>query len=182
MKKAILFVKKNAFGLLLVFVNITFFTSIFIEFTGLQEGIITGAFFITWIIAEIQNRKYKALHLKERGLTFDDVRNIKFVKNWQETRKKGLLSYCFKDGGAICGSALFLVTSLLIFMVVPNFTEFLTERPGNMFLFIGCTYILAAVICVIIYRVTWPYQQRRFNKLTDPLNHEFSLKALQQPD
>jgi hypothetical protein len=182
MKKAIVFVINSAFGLILIFVNLAFFASLFITYTRLQENIIFSAVFLTWIIAAIQSRKRRAVDLKGKGLTLDDVDNIKFVKKWRETREKGPWSYCLKDGAAICGSILFLVLSLLAFLLVFNFLGWLEESLANMFQFIGFTYISAAVISAVIYRIAWPYNERRFNRLTDPLNHEFSLKTLQQPD
>lgn len=182
MKKAIVFVKNSAFELIMAFVNVAFLASMFIRYTRLQENVIFSAVFVLWIIAGIRHRKRRAFDLKGKCLTLDDVDNIKFVKKWQETRKKGPWGYCLKDGAAICGSILFLILSLLAFLLVFNFVGWVEESPAIMFQFIGFTYILATVISVIIYRIAWPKKERRFNRLTDPLNHESSLKTLQEPD
>ena len=173
MKKAIVFVINSAFGLIVIFVNLAFLARLFITYTRLQENIIFSAVFLTWIIAAIRSRKRRAADLKGKGLTLDDVDNIKFVKQWDETRKKGLRLYCITDGGIILGAYLWLGISILLIATSIVKFQSLVDDPANMFAFIGYAYLAGAVIGIIINRIKWPYNESRFMKLTDPLNERF---------
>ena len=111
--------------------------------------------------------------LREKGLTEEDVYNIEFVKKWEETREKGIWRYCINDGGIIFGAYLWLIISILLIATSIVKLQTLVDDPGNMFGFIGYNYIAGAIIGVIIYRALWPYNERRFKRVTDPLliNH-----------
>ncbi|WP_419701372.1 hypothetical protein [Mucilaginibacter sp. NFX135] len=119
----------------------------------------------TWTIKQYQ--------LKNKGLTEEDIHNIRFVKKWQEIREKGIWRYCINDGGIILGAYLWLIISILLIATSIIKLQTLVDDPGNMFGFIGYNYIAGAIIGVIINRVLWPYNQRKFIRLTDPLliNH-----------
>ncbi len=116
--------------------------------------------------------------LKAKGLTPDDIYNINFVKQWDETHQKGIWLYCITDGGIILGAYLWLgVSVLLIATSIVKFKS-LVDEPGNMFAFIGYTYLTGAVIGIIINRIRWPYNERRFKALTDPLSDDFRKATL----
>jgi len=108
--------------------------------------------------------------LKAKGLTVADVRNIEFVKSWEETRRRGIWKYCLKDGGIIAGAVLLFVLGITYASIFPSKFKIIVSSPGTMFSFIGYCYIAGAFIGVIIYRILWIYKEKRFNKLTDPLN------------
>jgi hypothetical protein len=118
--------------------------------------------------------------LKAKGLTPDDIYNINFVKQWDEIRKKGLWLYCITDGGIILGAYLWLGVSILL--IATSIVKFqnLVNEPGNMFAFIGYTYLTGAVIGIIINRIRWPYNEGRFMKLTDPLSEGFQQMLLDE--
>ena len=111
--------------------------------------------------------------LQDKGLTEEDIHNINFVKKWEETREKGIWRYCIIDGGIISGAYLWLIVSILLIATSIVKLQTLVDAPGNMFGFIGYNYIAGAIIGVIIHRALWPYNERRFKRLTDPLliNH-----------
>jgi hypothetical protein len=116
--------------------------------------------------------------LKAKGLTADDLRNIQLVKSWEETRKGGIWKYCLKDGGVIAGAVLLFVVGIIYTSIFSTEFKVILASPGTMFSFIGYCYIAGAFIGVIIYRILWIYKEKRFKKLTDPLNILFeSQKA-----
>jgi hypothetical protein len=116
--------------------------------------------------------------LKRKGLTEEDIRNISFVKKWEEARAKGIWLYCITDGGIILGAYLWIVISMLLISTAVVTIKDLAADPGNMFAFIGYTYMVGAVIGVIVNRIRWPYNQRRFINLTDPFNTKFHQALL----
>lgn len=112
--------------------------------------------------------------LKSKGLTEEDIYNINFVKKWEEARAKGIWLYCITDGGIILGAYLWIVISMLLVTTSIVSIKSLAADPGNMFAFIGYTYMIGATIGVIVNRIRWPYNQQRFIKLTDPFNSKFN--------
>ena len=114
--------------------------------------------------------------LKAKGLTEQDLWNIEFVKKWEETRKEGLWKYCVRDGGIIAGAGLSVVISLIYFAAAHNAFKNIIDDPGNMFSLIGCAYIIGAAVGVIMYRILWWYNEKRFIRLTDPFNTMFASK------
>ncbi len=118
----------------------------------------------------------KIKKLKAKGLTEQDLRNIEFVKKWEENREGGLWKYCIRDGGIIAGAGLSVIISLIYFTVVPNGFKNIMDDPGNMFSLIGYAYIAGATIGVIMYRILWWYNEKRFMRLTDPFNILFASK------
>jgi hypothetical protein len=118
---------------------------------------------------KFETKQAEIKKLKDKGLTEEDVYNIQFVKKWEETREKGIWRYCIIDGGIIFGAYLWIIVSALLIATSIIKFQSLVDDPGNMFGFIGYSYRTGAVIGVIIYRILWPYQERRFIRLTDPL-------------
>ena len=120
----------------------------------------------------------KIKRLKAKGLTEQDLKNIEFVKKWNESRQGGVWKYCIRDGAIIAGAGLSLLISILFFMFSSQKILTLFSEPGDMFRFIGYSYIGGAVLGVIIYRILWLFNERRFNRLTDPLNFLFASKTI----
>jgi hypothetical protein len=116
--------------------------------------------------------------LKAKGLTEEDIANVAFVKNWEEARAKGIWLYCITDGGIILGAYLWVIISMVLIATSIVKIKTLAEDPGNMFTFIGYTYMVGALIGVITKRIRWPYNQHRFIKLTDPFNERFHQTLL----
>ncbi len=53
------------------------------------------------------------------------------------------------------------------------------QDPSNMFSFNGYSYMIGGFIGVITNKLKWAYNERRFIRLTDPLNDRFKQKYLQ---
>jgi len=115
--------------------------------------------------------------LKAKGLTEQDLLNIEFVKKWEATRQEGLWKYCIRDGGIIVGAGLSVVLSLIYLFMVPTALKTIEASPGNMFSFIGYAYISGAIIGVILYRILWWYNEKKFTRLTNPFNFLFASKT-----
>ncbi len=128
-------------------------------------------------IYHLQEKQERRQKLRAKGLTEHDVANIDFVKKWQETRKGGLWRYCIRDGGLIAGAGTGLALSLLFGLCFSvKFLKILSE-PGDMFAFISYNYLCGAAIQIIIFRFLWFSNERRFLRLTDPLNSDLFAKA-----
>jgi hypothetical protein len=109
--------------------------------------------------------------LAEKGLTEKGVNEQLFVRQWEENRERGLIKYCLIDGGIIAGALLSLLVSVVWLMILDqNNARLFTDGPGEIFRFIGISYLIGAVIGVISYRVTWSIRQRKFIRLTDSLH------------
>jgi hypothetical protein len=115
---------------------------------------------------------------KHKSLTPEDVRNIFFVKKWEKIGERGILRYCITDGGIILGAYLWILVSILGLSTVVTLKTIM-EDPSNMFSFIGYSYMIGGFIGVITNRLRWAYNERRFIRLTDPLNDRFKQKYLQ---
>ena len=173
MNKAIKFIKDNLLSILVSCAVIAFLLNVFFS---LSIEVTRSIGMLLFFVALAEGRKtwtIKQYQLKNKGLTQEDIANIQFVKKWEETREKGICRYCITDGGIIFGAYLWLIISMLLIATSIVKLQTLVDDPGNMFGFIGYNYIAGAIIGVIIYRALWPYNERRFKRLTDPLliNH-----------
>lgn len=179
MDKAIKFVKDNLLSILISCAVVAFLLNVFFSWS-IEIARFIG--FLAFVVAFTERRKtwtIKQYQLKAKGLTEEDTANIIFVKKWEETRGKGVWRYCIIDGGIIRGAYLWLAISVLAIATSVVKFKGLVDAPGNMFGFIGYTYIAGAIIGVISHRVLWIYNQRRFLKLTDPLNDKHQQKLFQ---
>ncbi|WP_413669311.1 hypothetical protein ACEN9X_04700 [Mucilaginibacter sp. Mucisp86] len=127
-----------------------------------------------------QYKLTQAEKLKAKGLTEEDMENISFVKKWEHARKRGIWNYCIIDGGFIAGLALSIISSMIWFTLSGK-TDFhaLLAEPIDMFAFIGYNYIIGAGIAVMIFRMKWKYNEKRFIRLTDPLANNYFAKDYQ---
>jgi hypothetical protein len=125
------------------------------------------------------SRNYEIKRLAKKGLTEEDIINIRFVKKWEETRKKGIWKYCIVDGGIILGAGLSIVISLIISTMHRDTFEFLAADPNNMLSFIGYNFLAGAIIGLVSCRILWTYRERRFLRLTDPLNDKYLVELFQ---
>lgn len=108
--------------------------------------------------------------LRSKFLTKADLSNIKFVKNWEETRKKGLVNYSIVYGGIFFGFALCGIFSILAIIIIKGMIKYISTGPSNMFNFIGYTYIAGIIGGTVLYRILWAYKEQKFIRLTDPLH------------
>jgi uncharacterized BrkB/YihY/UPF0761 family membrane protein len=114
----------------------------------------------------IEERK----RLELKGLTKEDLKNIEFVKSWEEIRKKGLIKYSLIDGGIFFGFVLCFVYSILSIIIIKNLMNTISADPSNMLSFIGYTYIAGVISGIIVFRFLWIYNEQKFIRLTDPLH------------
>jgi hypothetical protein len=108
--------------------------------------------------------------LNSKGLTNEDLDNIKFVKRWEETRKKGLIKYSLVDGGVFFGFALCGIISILALIIKKNIMSYISADPSNMFNFVSYTYVAGIIGGTVLYRLLWTYKENKFIRLTDPLH------------
>jgi hypothetical protein len=112
-------------------------------------------------IAEIKS----AEELKRKGLTPLDIRNIKFVKDWEETKTSRIAKYIFFNGGLLLGSALFLIVSFILFpKTKPGGRQF--EEFSDMLYFMIKCYLIGFLSGTIICSFNWHRNERRFKRLT----------------
>lgn len=116
--------------------------------------------------ANIAERKM----LRAKGLTPGDLRNIEFTKDWEETRKKGMIRFSLGYGGILFGFALCFIFSFLILISIKGVLKYVMEGPSNMFNFMGYTYVAGFIGGTLIYRILWSYKEQKFIRLTDPLH------------
>lgn len=124
----------------------------------------------------VESKSDRVKKLKAKGLTLQDIINIEFVKKWDETRKGGVWSYCIKDGALVIGTLLIIPISVLYFIISHKSITQLFPDPGQMLAFIAYTYLSGALIGTIGCRIAWTIKERRFLRLTDPLNTIFTNK------
>jgi hypothetical protein len=135
--------------------------------------------FVIGVVTENSRNKdqiERARKLKTKGLTEEDIRNIRFAKKWEETRNEGLWKYCIKDGGIIAGALLSFISTTAFFVITHKNILQMFPSPGDMLKVIGYAYLSGAIAGVIIYRILWMYNERRFLRLIDPLNTIFTNK------
>ncbi len=145
-----------------------------IIYSLIKEKAVIGWFVVLDILGLIpgyHRYKYQQAYkkkLKDKGLTIEDISNIKFVKDWEDIRKKGLIKYSLVDGGIFFGFAMCGLVSLLLLFLMKPILQYVITAPSNMFDFIGNTYLAGALIGIIVYRFLWAQNERKFIRLTDP--------------
>jgi len=124
----------------------------------------------------------KIKRLKAKGLTEKDLLNIEFVKKWEDTRSNGVWVYCLKYGLFIGGFGFSLLVGLFYMEFFNQTLKTTLAEPGKMFRFMGYCYIAGAISGVIVFRIFWFLNERRFIRLTDPLNKIFMSKRISFDD
>jgi len=132
--------------------------------------------YLVGTIYKFGERLERLQKLKARGLTEEDITNIEFVKKWEQARHGGLWRYCIRDGGLIAGAGLSLVLSLIFGITFPHMFKQILAEPGDMFRLIGIAYLGGAFVGLILFRIMWSYKEKKFARLTDPLNTIFASK------
>jgi hypothetical protein len=113
----------------------------------------------------------KIKKLRKKGLTEADLLNIEFVKKWEHSRIGGRWRYSLVYGLLIGGFGLSFAFSLLFGVLNPHRFKIILSEPEGMFRFILINYIAGAIAGVILFYVLWFFNERRFWRLTDPLNN-----------
>ena len=108
--------------------------------------------------------------LKQKGLTHEDLANIRFVKSWEDVRKRGIVTYSLVDGGIFWGFALCGIFSIAALLTINGLVAYISSDLGNMLNFIGYTYLAGATVGIISFRLIWNRNEQKFIRLTDPLH------------
>jgi hypothetical protein len=172
MKNALAFIKKHRFDIIVSRSVVAFLFDIYLDKHTFSLTII--AFYIMGYAADSEKSKTNIEERKRlltaKGLTSEDLKNIEFVKDWDETRKKGPVKFSLVYGGVFFGFVLCGIISIMILLVLKNTLTYISADPANMFNFIGYTYIAGLIGGTTLYRLLWIYKERKFIHLTDPLH------------
>ncbi len=157
---------------------IALLTAILVNPQHLFYDVAFSLLFVIKDIFQLEATAEKIKRLKAKGLTERDLLNIEFVKKWEYDRTAGLWPFCVKYG-LIIGAFGFSLAGMLIYGIIYN-TEFkiILSDPGSMFHFLGIAYIIGAFLGVIFFRISWYFNEKRFMRLTDPLNTIFNSKRV----
>ena len=172
MEKALQFLKKHRFDIIVTcsvfaFIYDVYFTRHTFSLTIVAIYILSYASYGERNRTNIAERKRLLI---ARGITPEDLKNIAFVKDWDETRKKGMVKFSLVYGGVFFGFVLCGLISIITLMVKKDMLNYISADPSNMIGFIGYTYIAGMIGGTIFYRLIWIYKEQKFIRLTDPLH------------
>jgi hypothetical protein len=170
-EKEVNFIKKHRFDIIVTSSVVAFFCDVFFNIHSFSLTII-GLYILGYAAdnERSQNNIAERKRLMLKGLTKQDLNNIEFVKDWGETRKKGLINYSLIYGGIFFGFVLCAVISILTMVIKQDMINYIAAAPSHMFNFIGYTYVGGLVGGTIIYRFLWKYKEEKFIRLTDPVH------------
>jgi hypothetical protein len=170
MEKAFNFIKKHRFDIIISGSVVAFLVDVYFNRHSFSLSVI--AFYIFCYAADDERSKTNIAERKQllinKGLTPEDIKSIAFVKDWDETRKKGSVKFSLMYGGIFFGFAMCGIISLVYVFVKKGMLNHLSADPSNMISFIGYTYIAGIISGTIIYRLLWFYNEQKFIRLTDP--------------
>jgi hypothetical protein len=108
--------------------------------------------------------------LPRKGLKHADLKRIYFTKKWFNVRQQGMWRFLIIDGAIILGALFSLCICLLVFSYSGNgnITTQLSS-PGDIFSLIGYSYLAGAVIAIAFNLTIWFFNERKFNRLTNPI-------------
>jgi len=172
MEKLVDFIRKHRFDIIISASVIAFLIDVYIDKHTFSLTII--AFYIFGYAADNERSKTNIAErrqlLSTKGLTPEDLKNIEFVKDWDEARKKGPVKFSLVYGGIFFGFAMCGIISVACALIKKDMMKYLSADPSNMVGFIGYTYIAGIISGTIIYRLIWTYKEQKFIRLTDPLH------------
>jgi hypothetical protein len=171
-EKAIYLIRKHRFEIIISCSVIAFLIDVYINKHILSLTIV--ALYILGYAAADEKSKTNIAERKRllinKGLTPGDLKNIAFVKDWEETRRKGPVKFSIVYGGIFFGFAMCGVISVMCVFIKKDLLQYLAADLSNMVDFIGYTYIAGIISGTIIYRLAWTYKEQKFIRLTDPLH------------
>lgn len=170
MEKAINFIKKHRFDIVIAGSVVAFTIDLYFNRHTFFLTII--ALYIFAYAADNERSKNNIAERKRllvtKGLTPEDLKNIAFVKAWDETRKKGIVQFSLVYGGIFFGFAMCGLISIVYAFIKKGLLIYLSTDLSNMVSFIGYTYIAGIISGILIYRLLWFYNEQKFIRLTDP--------------
>ena len=171
MEKAWDFIQKRRFDILVTLSVLAFIFDVFVKRHFFSYTIL--ALYALGYAADGERSRTNIVERKRllaKGLTPEDLRNIKFTRNWEGTRKKGMLKYALVDGGIFFGFALCFIYSILTLVLLSGTIDYIKAGFGKMFNFMVYTYLAGFISAVVLYRILWSYNEQKFLRLTDPLH------------
>ncbi|HZY37675.1 MAG TPA: hypothetical protein VFE53_13550 [Mucilaginibacter sp.] len=103
--------------------------------------------------------------MARNGLTPKQVRNLNFVKKWDETRTTGRKKYVFVYGGLCFGFGLCFLFGLIAFTYIRGTADFVHKSPGNMFAIFVLCYFTGFITAVISHLILWAINEKKFARL-----------------
>lgn len=137
-------------------------------FANEYVGLLTAGF-IEGFFSYAQRQRY-ITELAEKGQTEKEVNNLAFIKSWDENRERGFFKYCLVDGAIIAGAILSIGVGIVGMIIFKTKNDHIFSNPGEMFSFIGYSYLIGAIISSFCYTALWFINQNKFMRLTDPLH------------
>ncbi|ASU35776.1 hypothetical protein [Mucilaginibacter xinganensis] len=171
METVLSFIKKHRFDLIVTCSVFAFLYDVY--FSKHTFSLTIVALYLLGYAADNEKSKTNIEERKKlrlRGLTKVDIRNIAFVKSWEETRKKGLIKFSLVYGGVFFGFVLCGIISIAAMFIIKNMIKYVSDEPSHMLNFIGYTYIAGTIGGTVFYRLLWIYNERKFIRLTNPLH------------
>jgi len=160
------FIRNNAPGIFIACFLLTF------TFAPPKIYDYLGPLWLILLLASTKRKHYKPIDFfSKKGLTKEDIANIRFTKSWYETRQNGMWRYMLIDGALIAGAVLSLFIGALYFIISPNQPEEELSELSDMFSLIGYSYLIGAIIALFAFRFKWIINEKRFKHLTDPLSY-----------
>jgi hypothetical protein len=169
MEKALQLLKKHRFDIIVACSVLAFLADVY--FNKHTFSIMVIAFYILGYRERNEtNIAERKRLLLARGITPEDLKNIAFVKDWDETRKKGMVKFSLVYGGVFFGFVLCGLINIITLMIKKDMLNYISADPLNMISFIGYTYMAGMIGGTIFYRLIWIYKEQKFIRLTDPLH------------
>jgi len=163
------FLKKYRFDIIIACSAVAFLCDVYFKTHSFRLPIL-GLYILSYAFGRNTNDAYERKAFLPKGLTKEDIKNIAFVKDWEEVRKKGIVRYALVYGGIFFGFGLCAIFSVAIWMFVKGTFKYISDDPAHMVNFIGYTYVAGVISGTILYRFIWVYNEQKFIRLTDPLH------------
>jgi hypothetical protein len=165
-KKAGERIKPNVMAIAITIGMVVFCYTIFVNI-NIGFKILSFLYFLIFNVfsgKDTQLSDSKKEELRRKGLTEEDVDNISFVKQWEETREAGRNKYLIIDGGIFCafglGFLLFIAAAVLFHDSV------FSDGPGKVFSVIEYSLLTGFISGILINKFQWDKKERRFKQLT----------------
>lgn len=125
-------------------------------------------YFLMIGISALKTRQRIHAAAAKRGLTPQDLKNIRFTKSWTDIRQQGIWRYLVIEGAIFSGNILALTLGVATFLLLKLGNTNPADSPSLMFSLVGYSYLVGLLCGIIFRRVIWSINERRYKYLTDP--------------
>jgi hypothetical protein len=105
--------------------------------------------------------------LDRKGLSYQQFRNLTFVKRWGLTRTAGMVKYIFVFGGLYFGFGLYFLIGAWTLRHAAGAIAFIQDSPANMLIFNVYCFAAGFIVAAVVYLILWISNERRFARLTE---------------